>query len=91
MIKNLLRLLASSATFVAVMLVANVAIANPNSSPKPLQVNDKSAFAIEQQSSVNLNVVSPFLMSAHQSSSSLAVHFGCSCGVCTQGINTSNI
>ena len=78
MIKNLLRLFASSATFIAVMLVANIAIAAP-------QIEDNSALAIDQSSSslINLNVISASL----DSNNSLLDHLGCSCGICTQGNN----
>lgn len=81
MLKNLLRLLVSSATFVALMLVANIAIANPAKSITTLQVDHQ-----QPSLSVNLNVVSPSLEFIAQSHNSLSDHLGCSCGVCTQTI-----
>lgn len=81
MIKNLLRLLASSATFIAVMLAANIAIAQPESAIAIPQVDNVSQSA---SSSVNLNVISSSLES-YQSNNVLLDHLGCSCATCTQG------
>ena len=76
MIKTLLRILASSATLVAVMLVANIAVARPD-----------SAIAVERvgsvPSTVNLNLVSPSLQSIHADDFSFN-GLGCSCAACTQ-------
>ncbi|MCC0176513.1 hypothetical protein I4641_05910 [Waterburya agarophytonicola K14] len=86
MIKNLLRLLASSATFVAVMLVANITVAAP-------QIDNTSILttARSQSSLVSLNVVSPSLVFDCQPNHFLSDSLGCSCAVCTQGIeSTSN-
>lgn len=80
MLKNILRLLAASTSFVALLLVTNSAIAIT-----PL-VNTSDQF---QATSINLNVVSPSLQLA-SSTDSLLDHFGCSCGACTQSLGTSN-
>ena len=85
MIKKLLRLLAASANFVAVLLVANVAIA-------ATQIDNASLPSVDSSKSqlVNLNVVSPSLKIVQQSDNILLDHLGCSCAVCTQGINTTS-
>ena len=76
MIKNLLRILASSATLVAMMLVANIAVARPD-----------SAIAFESVDSVattvNLNVMSSSLQSTH--ANTLLDSLGCSCPACVEG------
>ncbi len=78
MIKNLLRILASSVTFVAVMLVANIAMPKAIAFPQVDNVSQPTSL------SVSLNVISPSLES-YQSNNSLLDHLGCSCATCTQG------
>lgn len=83
MIKNILRLLAASTSFVALLLAGNSAIAL---TPSDLSVDQVSS------SMISLNVVSPTLQSiaiGNNKQNPLA-HLGCNCAVCTQGVNQSN-
>lgn len=88
MIKNLLRILASSATFVAVMLVANVAIAQADTEISFTQTNQVSA-SQARTSFVNLSQISTSLK-PYKSDNPLLDHLGCSCAVCTQGVTPGN-
>jgi len=73
MFKNILRLLAASTSFVALLLITNSAIAlSPNED------------APSQTSVVNLNLVSPSLTMV--SNSDLNSHLGCSCATCVEQI-----
>ena len=85
MIKKLLCLLAASANFVTVLLVANVAIA-------ATQIDDASLLSVNRSTLqlVNLNVISPSLNIVQQSNNILLDHLGCSCAVCTRGTNTTS-
>ncbi|MGF1588446.1 MAG: hypothetical protein ACFCU7_04220 [Pleurocapsa sp.] len=77
MIKNILRLLAASTSFVALLLVTNSAIAA--TPQEKIQV---------ELPHLTLNVISPSLQLVSQDSkNTLLDHLGCSCAVCTQGIN----
>lgn len=79
MINYLLRLLAASTSFVALLLVANTAIAVPQiDSPLTQTINQP---ALQQ---VSLNVLSPTLELANQPHTILNDHFGCSCPACIQ-------
>ena len=74
MIKNLLRLLATSTGFVALLLITNTAmLATP--------INN---LAQARGSSLSLNVISPSLQLISSDRHSLSDRFGCSCAVCTQ-------
>jgi hypothetical protein len=86
MLKNLLRLLVSSTTFVALMLVANLAIANPVQGITAPETDHLLMLVGNQQpsSSINLNVVSSSLKFADQFNDSQLDHSGCSCAVCMQ-------
>ena len=77
MIKSILRLLAASTSFVALLLITNSAIAAPV---------DFARIESPQLNIVNLNVISPALQLAGNDNS-LSEHLGCSCGLCTQSIN----
>lgn len=77
MLKNILRLLAASASFVALLLVTNPAIATTP------QTSDRQW----QSPVVSLNVVSPFLQASN--TDTLINHFGCSCAVCIQSIENT--
>lgn len=90
MIKYLLRLLISSITFVAVMLIANLAIAQDNSAIA-LTSTEVIPNAPEIPTVVNLNVISPELDAIAQSNQkqTLDNHFGCSCEMCAQGIKSA--
>ncbi|MGD1920707.1 MAG: hypothetical protein ACFCAD_18585 [Pleurocapsa sp.] len=80
-----MRILASSTTFAAVMLVANVAIAQPDSA-----IALSPAIISQSPSpSVNLNLISPSLKS-YQSNDSLLDHLGCSCAVCAQPVKSTS-
>lgn len=81
MLKNLLRLLAASTSLVTLLLFANTAVATTTDNFLPQTVNQ-----LELQL-VNLNVISPTLELTNQSNNTLLQHLGCSCAVCTQGIN----
>jgi hypothetical protein len=77
MLKNLLRLLATSASLVALLLFANTALAASS-------IDNAQILTIKQSELqlVNLNVISPTLELTNQSHNSLLQHFGCSCPVC---------
>lgn len=76
MIKNLLRLLATSTSFVALLLITNTAtIATP--------INN---VAHAELSSLSLNVVSPSLQLISSDRHTQSNHLGCSCAVCTQSV-----
>lgn len=80
MIKSVLRLLAASTSFVALLLVTHSAIA-----ATPL---DKAQVELHH---LSLNVISPSLQLVSQdSNNTLLDHLGCSCAVCTQGINQTS-
>lgn len=84
MIKSILSLLAASTSFVALLLITNLAIA-ATPIDNPLNRGESSI--------VSLNVISPSLQSMSNSNDSLMDHLGCSCAICTQGIQeaTSNL
>ncbi|MEO0013866.1 MAG: hypothetical protein RLZZ535_2255 [Cyanobacteriota bacterium] len=79
MLKNILRLLAASASFVALLFVTNQAIA------ANLTVEDQL-----QSPAVSLNVVSSSLQLAASNKDISANHFGCSCAVCIQSLQNTN-
>ena len=85
MIKNLLRLLASSASFVAVLLIANMAIAAPQVDNYQPQIVDRAGLE-----SVNLNLVSSTLKLIPYSEHTSGDRLGCSCTACTQAISSNN-
>lgn len=77
MIKSILRLLAASTSFVALLLITNSAIAaNPV---------DLARIESPQLNIVNLNVISPALQLA--GNDNISENLGCSCGLCTQNID----
>ena len=78
MIKTILRLLAASTSFVALLLVTNSAIA----------LTEPTAIELPQ---LSLNLISPALQLASDRGNALSEHLGCSCGVCTQSIQVSQI
>ena len=78
MFKNILRLLAASASFVAFLLIANPAIA--------LTSADNSVSKVETPT-FNLNVTSPSL-ELIGSSKTISSHIGCSCATCVQSIKS---
>mgnify|MGYP003433354150 FL=1 len=80
MLKNILRLLAASASFVALLFITN----------QPIAAN----LTVEHQLQspvVSLNILSPSLQVANNNT--LLNHFGCSCAVCIQSLeqNTNQI
>ena len=77
MFKNVLRLLAASASFVALLLIANPAIVSST---------DNSISQVESPT-FNLNVISPSL-ELIGSSKTLSNHIGCSCTTCVQSIKS---
>ena len=83
MIKSILRLLAASTSFVALLLITNSAIA-----ATPI---DNPLNRVES-SIASLNVISPSLQSMSNGNDSLMDHLGCSCAICTPEIKqtTSN-
>ena len=85
MIKNLLRLLASSASLVAVLLITNIAVAAPQTNTYELQIVNPTRLE-----PVNLNLVSSTLELVPHSDNTLGDRFGCSCAACTQAINSTN-
>ena len=73
MINTILRLLAASASFLALLLFTNsTTLVAPL---EPTQV---------QPPSISLNLISPSLQLAGDRAYSLTEHLGCSCAVCTQ-------
>lgn len=80
MIKSILRLLAASASFIALLLSSNSAIA--------ATTTDYPINRVETPI-VNLNVISPNLQLIGNNSDSLLDHLGCSCGICTQRGNAA--
>ena len=72
MLKNLL-LLTVSTSFVAILLIANSAIALT-----------LPAHSLTQTSALSLNIVSPSLQLSHNHT--LPNHLGCSCTLCSQGV-----
>jgi hypothetical protein len=83
MLKNLLRLLATSASLVALLLFANTALASSSIDNAQISTVRQSELQL-----VNLNVTSPTLKLTNQSQNPLLQHFGCTCPVCTQGVFT---
>ena len=86
MMKNLLCLLAASASFVALLLVANTAIAAP-------KIDNSLAQTINQTTlqQVSLNVISPNLEFVNEQNNSIFDHLSCSCSICTQAIEETSI
>ena len=86
MIKNLLRLLAVSTSFVALVLLTNPAMAAS-------QIDNSLAQTVAHQpvlQQVSLNVISPSLESITQENDSPIAHLGCSCAVCTQAVEQTS-
>lgn len=79
MIKSLLKLLAASANFVALLLVANTAMATP-------QISDAAVSVAPQAKPqyISLNRVDSELKFTTQQTNPLGEHLGCSCSLCTQ-------
>ena len=77
MIKNLL--LTASTSFIAILLIANSAIA--------ITTFDNSLAQI-RQSTLDLNIISPSLQLVTHTPSN---HFGCSCTSCIQSVQTTTI
>ena len=77
MINSILRLLAASASFVALLLITNSTIAAPL---EPIQVHSPS---------LSLNLISPSLQLASDESYT-PQHLGCSCALCTKAEITSD-
>ena len=81
MLKNILRLLSTSVSLVALLLVANLANASTTSTNFDYQF---------QSPALNLNIVSPSLQST-SNKDALLNHFGCSCNLCTQTLEQSMV
>jgi hypothetical protein len=79
MLKNLLRLLATSASLVTLLLFANTALASSSIDNAQISTVKQSELQL-----VNLNVISPTLELTNQSNNPLLQHFGCTCAACTQ-------
>lgn len=77
MIKKLL--LTASTSFIAILLIANSAIA----------ITTDSSLVKTRQSALNLNIISPSLVCV--SNSNTSNHFGCSCLSCIQSVQTATI
>jgi hypothetical protein len=80
MLKNILRLLAACASFVALLFITNPAIAST-----PITTAEHQLRSPAVNLAVNLNVVSPSLQLA-SNTDPLVNHVGCSCAVCTQSL-----
>jgi hypothetical protein len=86
MIKSLINLLAASASFLALLLVANTALATPQITNSVVQTLAQPI--IEQ---VSLNLLSPSLQLSAGQSNSISEYFGCSCAACSQAARDSKI
>jgi hypothetical protein len=78
MLKNILRLLAASASLVALLFLTNPAIASTTTTTPVVTLNQQLRSPV-----MSLNVASPFLQLA-SNQDALSNHVGCSCAVCTQ-------
>jgi hypothetical protein len=78
MFKNILRLLAGCASFVALLFMTSPAIASTTVATAEHQLQSSAV-----NLAVNLNVASPSLQLAGNPDT-LANHVGCSCAACTQ-------
>ena len=76
MIKTILRLLAASTSFVALLLITNSAIA----------LTEPTGIELPQ---LSLNLISPSLQLVSDRGNTLSEHLGCSCAVCTQSIRAN--
>ncbi|MBE9044622.1 hypothetical protein IQ255_09430 [Pleurocapsales cyanobacterium LEGE 10410] len=76
MIKNLLRLLATSTSFVALLLIANLAVV----------ITPVNNLAQAEPSFSSLNLLSPSLQLISSDRHTLTNHLGCSCATCTQSV-----
>ena len=74
MLKYILRLVAASASLVALLLVANQAIAATPVSNSPVRLDSAP---------VSLNIVSPSLQ-LNKGNDTLLQHLGCTCAACIQ-------
>lgn len=85
MLKNLLRLLATSVTFIALAIFPNTALAAS-------LVDNSLAETVKPPllEEFSLNVISPYLKSTNELSKSPLNHWGCSCGACFQGVAKPN-
>ncbi|MEM8832391.1 MAG: hypothetical protein AAGE96_24075 [Cyanobacteria bacterium P01_G01_bin.19] len=81
MLRNILRILASSATFVAVVLVANITFANSSSLASQLGNVRIASINTAPVEAIDLNVISPSLNSCLSDSYSNS-YSGCSCSIC---------
>ena len=72
-------LLTASTNFIAILLIANSAIA----------ITSLDTLAQARQSTLNLNIISPSLQLI--SNSTPSNHFGCSCASCIQSVQTTTI
>ena len=81
MIKYLISLMTTVASFVALLLFGNTAVANPVANSTVTQAPSDTVMEV-----VNLNVNSPFLQLNNPTADSIFAHLGCSCAVCTQGV-----
>lgn len=97
MIRRLISIITTFASFIGFLLIGNNAMANPVENSTVTQATSNQVIEI-----VNLNVSSPFLAIEpnpslfkagycsqlnNKTSISLFEHLGCSCPVCTQGTN----
>ncbi len=80
MIKYLISLITTFASFVPLLLFGNTAVANPVPNSTLNQPSSDTVMEV-----VNLNVNSPFLQLNNKTATPILAHFGCSCAVCTQG------
>jgi hypothetical protein len=78
MYKNLLALLAASASLAVMLLMANTAYATPIIAP-----NLDLAIATPVVRVVNLNLANPTLNLTNQTSNPILHNLGCTCAVCT--------
>lgn len=80
MIRRLISIITTFASFIGFMLMGNHAMANPVENSTITQAPSNNVVEM-----VNLNVSSPFLELNNKTPISLFEHLGCSCALCTQG------
>jgi hypothetical protein len=86
MYKNLLALLAASASLAVMLLMANTANATPIIAP-----NLDLAIATPVIRVVNLNLANPTLNLTNQTSNPILHNLGCACAVCMDALRQPSI
>ena len=80
MIRQLISIITTVASFIGFVLIGNNAMANPVENGRVTQEPYTNVVKV-----VNLNISSPFLELNNKTPISIFEHSGCSCALCTQG------